>query len=124
MPIYEYRCRACGKKSTFFVRTFSQPFSPVCSSCQSTDITRIISSVAYHKSTQTIHEESGDPSMHNDSNYYKDPRNIGRWAEKRFSDMGMDMPDSLKEKIQAAREGELPDSMKDLKSASPDAAFS
>lgn len=124
MPIYEYRCCACGKKSSFFPRTVSQPVNAVCSSCQSTDMVRLIGAVAFHKSTQTIHEESGEPSMHNGPEYYKDPRNIGRWAEKRFSEMGMDMPDSLKGKIQAAREGELPESMKDLKSASPDAAFS
>lgn len=46
--------------------------------------------------------------------YYKDPRNIGRWAEKRFQDMGMEMPDNVKETIQAAREGELPKPLKDL----------
>lgn len=124
MPIYEYRCGKCGRKSSFLIRIVSQPFSPVCAECQSTDMTRIIGGFAYHRSMQTIHEESGDPSAHNSPDYYKDPRNIGRWAEKKFSDMGMDMPDSLQEKIQAAREGELPESMKDLKSASPDAAFS
>lgn len=124
MPIYEYRCRACGRKSSFVTRSVSQSLSPVCSSCQSTDMVRLLGGFAYHKSVQTIHEESGEPSMHNSGDYYKDPRNIGRWAEKRFSEMGVDMPDSLQEKIQAAREGELPDSMKDLKGASPDAAFS
>ncbi|MBI2858941.1 MAG: zinc ribbon domain-containing protein [Chloroflexi bacterium] len=124
MPIYEYRCRSCGKKASFLVRSFSQPFAPSCPSCNSSDLSRLVGSVAYHKSTQTVHEESGEPSMHNSPDYYKDPRNIGRWAEKRFSEMGMDMPDSLKEKIQAAREGELPDSLNDLKSASPDATFS
>lgn len=124
MPIYEYRCRACGTKSSFFTRSVSQQVSPVCARCHSTDMARLVGAVAYHRSMQTIHAESGEPSMHNSPDFYKDPRNIGRWAEKRFSEMGMDMPDSLKEKIQAAREGELPESMKDLKSASPDAAFS
>jgi len=46
--------------------------------------------------------------------YYKDPRNIGRWAEKRFQDMGIEMPSSVQETIQAAREGELPKPLKDL----------
>ena len=85
---------------------------------------RLIGSFAYHKSVQTIHEESGPPTMHPGNDYYKDPRNIGRWAEKRFAEMGEEMPDSIKTMVQAAREGEMPDSMKDLKSASPDAAFS
>ena len=45
--------------------------------------------------------------------YYKDPRNIGRWTEKRFKEMGMEMPTEIKEEIQAAREGELPESLKE-----------
>jgi len=39
------------------------------------------------------------------SDYYKDPRNIGRWTEKRFQDMGMEMPNEIQQQIQAAREG-------------------
>jgi DNA polymerase III delta subunit len=55
--------------------------------------------------------------------YYKDPRNIGRWTEKRFQDMGMELPDEVQQQIQAAREGELPESLKELQSASPDASY-
>ena len=62
--------------------------------------------------------------MYPSQDYYKDPRNIGRWTEKRFKDLGMEMPGEIQQKIQAAREGELPESVKDLQSASPDAAYS
>ena len=55
--------------------------------------------------------------------YYKDPRNIGRWVEKRFQDMDMEMPAEIQQKIQAAREGELPEPLKELQSASPDATY-
>lgn len=37
--------------------------------------------------------------------------------------MGVEMPNQLQEKIQAAREGELPEPLKDLKSATPDATY-
>ncbi len=57
------------------------------------------------------------------SDYYKDPRNIGRWTEKKFQDMGMEMPSEIQQQIQAAREGELPESLKELQSASPDATY-
>ena len=123
MPVYEFFCPECRKKSSFLVRSTSS-FEPKCSICGNTDVTRIISTFAYHKSLATIHEESGEPSMHPSQDYYKDPRNIGRWAEKRFKDMGMEMPSEIQQKIQAAREGELPESVKDLQSASPDAAYS
>lgn len=123
MPVYEFYCSTCGKKSSFFVRSVLTSFVPRCASCGSPNLTRIISTFAYHKSIKTIHEESGEPSMYPSLDYYKDPRNIGRWAEKRFKDMGIEMPDEIRQKIQAAREGELPEPLKDFQSASPDAAY-
>ncbi len=55
--------------------------------------------------------------------YYKDPRNIGRWVEKKFQDMGQELPSQIQEKIQAAREGMLPEPLKDLESVLPTAAY-
>lgn len=43
--------------------------------------------------------------------------------EKRFQDMGQEVPSQIQEQIQAAREGVLPEPLKDLESASPTAAF-
>jgi len=123
MPVYEFYCPECRKKSSFLVRSLSS-FEPKCSICGSPDVSRVISTFAYHKSLKTIHEESGEPSMFSGPDYYKDPRNIGRWAERKFQDMGMEMPSEIQQEIQAAREGELPESVKDLQSASPDAAYS
>jgi len=57
------------------------------------------------------------------TDYYKDPRNIGRSVEKRFQDMGMEMPAEIQQKIQASREGELPEPLKELQNASPDTSY-
>ena len=113
MPIYEFRCQACEKKSSVLVRKLTVPNKPVCPACGSHEMTRLISGFAYHKSLQTIHEESGEPSGNAGDDYYKDPRNIGRWTEKKFQQMGLDMPAEIKEEIDAAREGELPKSLKE-----------
>jgi len=123
MPLYEFFCPECRKKSSFLVRSTSS-FKPKCSICGSTNVSRVISTFAYHKSLQTIHEESGEPSLHASPDYYKDPRNIGRGIEKRFKELGMEMPGEIQHKIQAAREGELPEAVKDMQSASPDATYS
>jgi hypothetical protein len=45
---------------------------------------------------------------------YRDPRQIGRWVEDKFDSYGMNLPDGAREMINAAREGELPDAVKDL----------
>ena len=123
MPVYEFFCPVCHKKNSFLVRGAMASVELKCSACGNTDLTRTVSTFAHHKSVKTIHEESGEPSMFTGPDYYKDPRNIGRWAEKRFQDMGMEMPGEIQQKIQAAREGELPDALKELKSASPDASY-
>ena len=61
--------------------------------------------------------------MHPGENYYKDPRNIGHWVEKKFQDMGQELPSQIQEQIQAAGEGVLPEPLKDLESVSPSAAY-
>ena len=123
MPIYEFVCQNCHRKASFFVRDISAPFTPKCSFCGSTALSRTISSFAHHKSLQTVWEESGEPTMHPSDEYYKDPRNIGRWVEKKFQQMGEELPSQVKEQIQAAREGVLPEPLKDLENASPTAAY-
>ncbi len=123
MPIYEFICQSCHKRQSFLVRDSSVAFAPKCSYCGNAILSRLVSGFAYHKSLKTVWEESGEPSMHNSEDYYRDPRNIGRWVERKFRDMGQELPPQIQEKIQAAREGELPEPLKDLKSASPTAAY-
>lgn len=111
MPIYEYRCTKCRTRFSELVRSLIYQKMPVCPKCGEKKTERLISSFAYHKSTKTIHEESGEPSLESGMDFYKDPRNIGRWTEKKFKDMGMDVPSEIRQEIDAAREGELPASL-------------
>ena len=123
MPIYEFLCQDCHKKSSCLIRNSADPVTPKCAFCGSTNLSRTISSFACHKSLKTIWEDSGEPSMHPSDDYYKDPRNIGRWVEKKFQEMGEEVPPQIQENIQAAREGVMPEPLKDFQSASPTAAY-
>jgi hypothetical protein len=40
--------------------------------------------------------------------YYRDPRNIGRNVEESFSHHGVELPQSVRETIDAARDGQVP----------------
>ncbi len=113
MPIYEFLCQKCHTKSSVLVKSAAAPFTAQCSACGSSDLVRVVTRFAYHKSMKTIHEEGGEPQMFSSPDYYKDPRNIGRRTEKRFKELDLDMPPQIREEIQAAREGELPKSLKE-----------
>lgn len=113
MPIYEFACPACGHRTSLFVRQVGPPATaPQCPACNR-PLSRLYSPFLYRRSIQDVHAWSGDPDKPG-PDYHKDPRNIGRWVEKRFQEMGMELPDSVRETIKAAREGELPGAAKEL----------
>ena len=112
MPIYEFYCRKCQRKVSVLSKSVSTSADSRCPECGSRDLKRLVTAFSYHRSTKSVWESSGEPDKPG-KNYYKDPRNIGRWAEKKFKDMGLDLPDNVKEQIQAAREGELPGEVKE-----------
>ena len=105
MPIYEYRCRSCEGVSSFFLRAINAPLEPECAHCHGRDMQRRLSSFALGKTTRSVHESH--PSSRSPE-YYSDPRNIGRHVEDSFKRHGMEMPATVRENIQAAREGNLP----------------
>ena len=68
MPIYEYRCHDCRRRSSILVRTFSEEPSPACDHCGGRDMSRLISKFAVHKSwgdslpdTAGLSGDDGDP---------------------------------------------------------------
>ena len=98
--------RGVHEKFSVFMRTFSAPISclvrsAVAKSSGSCPPSRITGG-------QTILEDAGEPTLIPQPDYYKDPRNVGRWTEKRFKELGLDVPPEIKKEIQVAREGEPP----------------
>lgn len=106
MPIYEYRCQECGSVSSFLVRAINAPFTAVCKGCGSERMGRRMSTFAMGKTTAAVHEANPIGSASRD--YYSDPRNIGRHVEESFARHGVDMPDTVRQSIDAARSGETP----------------
>lgn len=111
MPIYEYACAACKRITSGFVRGGAEPKPPRCQHCGG-ETRRALSRFAVGRSAAQVREEFGAPPRSVED--YRDPRQIGRWVEQRFDDYGMELPEQARTMIDAAREGELPDSVKDL----------
>ena len=90
------------------------PPAPACEHCGSRRTARHISSFARLRTDQDVIDEYGAPGLGGrPEDHYRDPRQIGRWVEQRFEEYGMDLPDETREMIDAAREGELPDSVQE-----------
>ncbi len=50
MPIYEYLCRDCGKRSTILVRSVSSASDPRCQFCGGANLQKLVSRVAVLRS--------------------------------------------------------------------------
>ncbi|MEW6381583.1 MAG: zinc ribbon domain-containing protein [bacterium] len=107
MPIYEYECRQCCKRSTFLILNLTSPQSPQCRHCGSNDLEKLISRVRMLKSDEARLESLADPSKLAglDEN---DPVSMARWMKKMGKEMGEEFAgDELEQMIdEAAHEAE------------------
>lgn len=89
MPIYEYRCRACGKKNEVITFRVSEEVSPTCRHCGSGDLSRLMSRVRVRLSEETRLERLADPTRLGglDEN---DPKSMARWMKTMTQEMGDD----------------------------------
>jgi len=61
MPIYEYRCRQCGRISEFLLLGATDSPELVCRKCGGTDLERVLSRVRVRLSEETRMERLADP---------------------------------------------------------------
>ncbi len=94
MPIYEYRCEACGKKSEFLTFKVSDEVNPVCKHCGSKKMVRLISRVRVIMSEETRLESLADPSKFSDLDE-NDPKSMAKFLKK----MGREFGDELGEEL-------------------------
>jgi putative FmdB family regulatory protein len=50
MPIYEFRCRRCGRTTSLLVKSASATVRPTCEACGGRSLERTLSAFAYHMS--------------------------------------------------------------------------
>lgn len=103
MPIYEYRCADCGKKSTFITLSVSSALEPKCKSCGGANVKKLVSRVAIFRSEESRLEGLADPSKLAglDEN---DPKSVARWMKKMGKEMGEDMGEGFEQEIDQAVE--------------------
>ncbi len=103
MPVYEYRCADCRKKTTVVTLAVSAAVDPVCGHCGGRKMTKLVSRVAIGKSEESRLESLADPSslagLDED-----DPKSVARWVKKMGREMGEESGENFDEEVDKAME--------------------
>jgi putative FmdB family regulatory protein len=101
MPIYEYRCKECGKRSSLLVLSISHPPPLACKHCRSAKLERVMSRFAAPKSEEARLESLADPSKF-DGLDENDPKSMAQFMKKMGREMGEDLGDDFDEALESA----------------------
>ena len=101
MPIYEYLCRSCHKKTSALVLVRAREAEVRCTHCGGGDLEKLWSRFASPKSEDARLDALSDPSALSglDEN---DPRSVAKFMKKMGQEMGEDVGD-----LEQAMEEEL-----------------
>jgi putative FmdB family regulatory protein len=105
VPIYEYRCPDCRKRTSVFVRRFNAPDTAACEHCGSKGASRVFSRVAVHRSgTGGEFYEWGLGDVDE-----SDPRSVAKWVRKMSREMGEPLDGDMQSELERMEAGEMPD---------------
>jgi putative FmdB family regulatory protein len=128
MPIYEYRCQACRRRVTIFLRSFAEAANSAtqCPRCGSNNLERMVSRVAVLRSEESRLDTLADPSSLGDLDE-NDPKSVARWMRKMGTETGEDLGDEFHEVVDRLEAGENPEeiekTMPDLGESLPEPAL-
>lgn len=107
MPIYEYGCQDCRKRTSVFVRSMNVAVEPRCAHCGGRKLRRLISRVAVARRGSGSPDDFDDRSLAGvDEN---DPRSVARWARKMRDEMGEELGPDFDQAIEQMEEGRFPE---------------
>ena len=107
VPIYEFRCNACRRRTSVFTRSIGAPATVACEHCGSGDLSRLISRVAVLRSDGDMPANFDESSLGDiDEN---DPRSIARWVRKMSGQMGEPLDAEMEANLERLEAGDMPD---------------
>jgi putative FmdB family regulatory protein len=106
MPIYEYHCQNCGRKSEFLTLRVSEPVPAQCKHCGSDSTVRIPSRVRVRLSEETRLERMADPARFAglDEN---DPRTMAKFMKQMGQELGEDLGEDVDAMVEEAMTEEM-----------------
>jgi putative FmdB family regulatory protein len=108
MPIYEYRCQACKRRTSLFVRSVNTEVRAKCEHCGSAKMSRAVSRFAVHRGAMNFDDPSSLEGFDE-----SDPRAMARFARQMADETGEDMGPEFEEMVGRMESGESPDDFMD-----------
>jgi putative FmdB family regulatory protein len=87
MPIYEYECAKCHRRTSVLTMRIGEKVDAVCKHCGSAKLSRLMSRFAMPKSEEARLEALSDPSTFGDLDE-NDPKSVARVMRKLGKEMG------------------------------------
>ena len=87
MPIYEYECSKCGKRTSVLTLRASERVSAKCGHCGAAAMRRLMSRFAMPRREEARMESLADPSNFGDVDE-SDPKSIARMMKRMGREMG------------------------------------
>jgi putative FmdB family regulatory protein len=101
MPIYEYRCTDCGRKTTVMTLSVHAAVDPVCRHCGGRNMAKLVSRVAVLRSEESRLESLADPASLAGLDE-ENPRSVARWMKKMGREMGEETGEDFDEDVDRA----------------------
>ena len=98
MPIFEFECLDCHRKTTALVLSRDRADDVRCKKCGSAKLEKLWSRVAAPKSEEARMESLADPAAMSGIDE-DDPKSVARWMKKMGQEMGEDLGGDLDESI-------------------------
>ncbi len=108
MPIYEYRCDGCRRRTSVFTRSISAVVSARCEHCGSEDLSRLMSRVAVLR-----HDGDSAPDFSAGDVDENDPRSVVRWVRRMSREMGEPLEPEMEASLERMEAGENFDDFED-----------
>jgi putative FmdB family regulatory protein len=99
MPIYEFECRGCHRKTTALVMSRERIGDVRCRACGSADLEKLYSRFASPKSEDARLEAMADPSAMGDLDE-NDPKSVARFMKKMGQEMGEDLGEDIEQAVE------------------------
>ena len=104
MPLYEYRCEDCRRRTTVLVRSLPSTEEPSCQHCSSRKLTRLISRFSFRRSWGDSLDWAPDSGYPDDADQ-EDPRKMAQWMRQMQKEMGEEVTPEFEEMLDELESG-------------------